>query len=54
MFTFFNDIFFEFDRCFALKQIVISISGLYLSSIRSMLFKIIRLNLASGLLDYIV
>ena len=34
---------------FALKQMVISISGLYLSSIRSMLFRLIRLNLVSGL-----
>ena len=32
----------------ALKQMVISISGLYLSSIRSILFKLIKLNLVLG------
>ena len=44
------NIFLEFEGVCALKQIVISISGLYLSSIRSMLFRFIRLNLVSGLI----
>ena len=43
-------IFFEFKGVCALKHIVISISGLYLSSIRSMLFRFIRLNLVPGLI----
>ena len=41
--------FLEFVGVCALKQMVISISGLYLSSIRSILLRFIRLNLASGL-----